>query len=253
MLKPSQLAHQVLARVESFSTFMRLHLFAPTLRRSRKLSIDLSSHKLLCCHIHLFLSRINVVSIHPNTFPQRLDPIFAFIHCVCFCIHIFYISPRLSISSLSRNCLPQSPAFLLFIITHFHRYSYDNLSSHLKMRHFTLPALLASSCSATRLYVSSLSSTNVTTLELTKSRAGSYCLDKIATVNDCGVHPSWLELDESTNTLYCTSESGQGNSTLASYNIEKDGSLAQKSRVATKLGGVSSTVFNNGSALAVAH
>ena len=109
----------------------------------------------------------------------------------------------------------------------------------------------ASICTAARLFVSSYDG-YITTLDVVNGSNG-LSLAWLNATDGCAPRPSWLELDSKTNTLYCTDEGATDQSTVSSYKIEQDGSLTQHSKITTPAGGVSSTVYNNGSALAIAH
>lgn len=112
---------------------------------------------------------------------------------------------------------------------------------------------LASICAASRLYVSSYDG-NITTLDVTTSASG-VSLMWVNATDGCKPKPSWLELDSKTSTLYCIDEGDWDSteSTVSSYRVNQDGSLIQNSKIPIPAGGVSSTVYANGSALAISH
>lgn len=113
--------------------------------------------------------------------------------------------------------------------------------------------LTTSSSLASRLFVASYSGT-VSTLSLHEGHAGSDSLSLIATSTFCTPNSSWLTLDRQRDILYC---SGRGltslNGSLNSLKVQPDGRLVPLDRVLTPIGAVSSVLYADGSALAVAY
>ena len=107
------------------------------------------------------------------------------------------------------------------------------------------------------LYASHYNGT-VSTLQLTgpaPGAANSYNLTVISTIQACGVKPSWLTLQGSPDTLFCSSEN-QPNGTLSAFTINQtDGSLQQAAQIDTLGGGVHNAVYPamNQSLIAIAH
>ena len=123
-----------------------------------------------------------------------------------------------------------------------------------KMRlHFQIPLLggLVTSSVATNLYVSSYSGT-ITSLQLGQNANGSYSLKTVAVNNGSEPNPSWLTKYK--GVVYCADEGlTVPNGSLASYKTSDSGILTQLDRHTVISGPVSSTVYNGGKALAVAH
>lgn len=115
--------------------------------------------------------------------------------------------------------------------------------------HSLVLVALASSAAAVNLYVTSYSG-NVTTFSFERNT-----LKPIAVNQQCGTSPTWLQLEAQNlrkKTLYCVDEGFSAPSTLNSYNINRDGSLAKLSSVVTIPGPVSSVFYNTGKRCAVA-
>lgn len=106
---------------------------------------------------------------------------------------------------------------------------------------------------ATNLYVSSYIGT-ITSLRLTERSNGSYSLRQVAVNKGSEPNPSWLTKDHYNNFIYCADEGlTVPNGSLASYKTSHSGKLTQIDRHSSISGPVSSTVYNGGQALAVAH
>ncbi|RHZ43936.1 lactonase family protein [Aspergillus thermomutatus] len=117
-------------------------------------------------------------------------------------------------------------------------------------------SLFASLASAATLYATHYSG-SVYTLAL-DHRNGNYNLSLASAMTTCGGMPSWLTLDPSTRTLYCSDETGDAttNGTLSSYAVAGDGSLTQLAKVVDIGGGVHSVVYegdHGAKYLAIAH
>lgn len=74
----------------------------------------------------------------------------------------------------------------------------------------------------------------------------------------CGDMPSWLTLDSSTRTLYCSDESGSPskNGSLTSLAVQDGGYLSERAKTVTPGGGVNSVIYTSsggGKHLAIAH
>ncbi|KAG8623350.1 hypothetical protein KVT40_008326 [Elsinoe batatas] len=112
---------------------------------------------------------------------------------------------------------------------------------------------LAAAVSAVNLYATSYSG-NVTSLSLTKGDDGSYSLEVTSTNQGCGVDPSWNTLDAETGIVYCSNEANNNRrSTITSYSTSESGALTPIDTVGTLYNPVSSIVYANGTALALAH
>ncbi|PSK56633.1 hypothetical protein B9Z65_6257 [Elsinoe australis] len=112
---------------------------------------------------------------------------------------------------------------------------------------------LASTVSAVNLYASSYAGT-VTSLSLTQGYNGSYSLQKTATIEGCGVDPSWVTLDSNAGLLYCSDESiNDKKSVITSYLTSENGTLTQIDTAGTIYGPVSSVLYHDGTAIAQAH
>lgn len=131
-----------------------------------------------------------------------------------------------------------------------------------------LVAALASSAQAVKLYVSSYADDgqklgNVRTFELTQGlgsyshghrtgHANAVTVTKIATNQECGSAPSWLEL--SGKTLYCVDEGFQTpNASLNTLTVAADGSLKRIAEIDTIQGPVANQFYNQRGAVALAH
>jgi 6-phosphogluconolactonase (cycloisomerase 2 family) len=114
---------------------------------------------------------------------------------------------------------------------------------------------LASAIAASNLYVSSYGG-NVTSLSL-KAKDNSYELSKDGTYPQCGINPSWLEIDNNRGLVYCVNEVwAGGNGSLSSFTINKDGSLNYVANVSIAGAPVAAGFYGSPSGnrgLAVAH
>jgi len=140
--------------------------------------------------------------------------------------------------------------------------SFLYLSSICK-KHFTmkvqLPLLQALTLStlshATKIYVSSYSG-NITTVSVTPTADGSgnLILAAISSTVGCLPNPSWLELDKNKSTLYCADEGiSTAKANFTSFSISGNGTLQRRDEIVTLNGGVYSTIYGNGSVLALAN
>ncbi|KAI1102191.1 putative isomerase YbhE [Jackrogersella minutella] len=119
---------------------------------------------------------------------------------------------------------------------------------------------LASSASATLLYVSSYAGT-VTTLSLTlpdddsTSGTSAATLEAISNSTGCGPNPSWLTLDYSKNFLFCLDEGLTGPyGGVTSFFTNNDGTLTTLNKLDVIQGPVSIAEFGvGGHGLAIAH
>lgn len=97
----------------------------------------------------------------------------------------------------------------------------------------------------------------VATLNLWQGGPGQYALNVTAFLNgttSCGPEASWLTKYSAKNVVYCVDEAwGQPNGSVTSFNISKDGTLALFDTQVTLGSPVSTVVYNDGKALAVAH
>lgn len=117
-----------------------------------------------------------------------------------------------------------------------------------------LLAALAATGAATTLYVSSYAG-SVTTLSLTKSYS-SYGLTNTSSSQDCGLSPSWLELDKANGILYCIDEGlTTPNGSINTLKTSADGVLTPIEHHDTIAGPVGSIFYNPGkeSAITLAH
>jgi len=117
-----------------------------------------------------------------------------------------------------------------------------------------LLAALAATGTATTLYVSSYAG-SVTTLSLTKSYS-SYGLTNTSSSQDCGLSPSWLELDKANGILYCIDEGlTTPNGSINTLKTSANGVLTPIEHHDTIAGPVGSIFYNSGkeSAITLAH
>ncbi|KAL4742827.1 Lactonase, 7-bladed beta-propeller-domain-containing protein [Aspergillus similis] len=125
----------------------------------------------------------------------------------------------------------------------------------------TLSPTLAKSTSRT-LYATHYSTSSIYVLTLTHSN-NTYSLVETSSLKTCGKYPSWITLDASTRTLYCSDEYGWRNAdqavngSLTTLNVGEDGSLSEEAVTGTAPGsGVHNVVYegNGGEKyLAIAH
>ncbi|KAL5000348.1 Lactonase, 7-bladed beta-propeller-domain-containing protein [Aspergillus recurvatus] len=125
----------------------------------------------------------------------------------------------------------------------------------------TLSPALAKSTSST-LYATHYSTSSIHTLTLTHSNS-TYSLTETSSLKTCGTYPSWITLDTSTKTLYCSDEYGWRNAnqavngSLTALNVGEDGSLSEEAVTGTAPGsGVHNAVYEGEGGekyLAVAH
>ena len=118
-----------------------------------------------------------------------------------------------------------------------------------------LPLAVASTTSATNLFVASYSG-NITTLSLTESN-GTVSLESTFFNPNCGPNPSWLTLDASRGLLFCLNEGlTSPNGSLSSFTINRNGSLSHVKNETTINGPVSGVIYGNPAgkrAIALAH
>lgn len=116
-----------------------------------------------------------------------------------------------------------------------------------------LLSMWLSCVTSTKLFVSSYSGL-VTTLDLAVDCDGTYTIENIAETNGCSPSPSWLTYDATKSVLYCSDEGlTTVNATLSSFKPLSNGTLLQLDKIETINGGVSSAIYGNHTALAVAH
>ncbi|EAW11247.1 lactonase family protein [Aspergillus clavatus NRRL 1] len=103
---------------------------------------------------------------------------------------------------------------------------------------------LFSLASAAHLYATHYSG-SLSTLTLDRAANGSYALSIAASEVTCGGMPSWLTLDATTRTLYCSDETGDASTTgsLSTYTVGRDGALTQTAKVVDVGGPVNSIVY----------
>ncbi|KAI0132680.1 Lactonase, 7-bladed beta-propeller-domain-containing protein [Xylariales sp. AK1849] len=114
---------------------------------------------------------------------------------------------------------------------------------------------LATSSSATLLYVSSYAGT-VTTLDLTlpSGNTSNAALEVISTSTGCSSSPSWLTLDHANSLLYCLNEGLTTPGSVSSFTTNSDGSLVQLDQLEVILGPVSAVIYGEDrDGLALAH
>lgn len=112
---------------------------------------------------------------------------------------------------------------------------------------------LVATAAATNLYVSSYIGT-ITSLQLIEHVDGRYSLEEVSVSNGCEPNPSWLTKDEYSGVIYCADEGlNTVNGSLNSFHTTANGVLSQIDRHSVASGPVSSVVYNDGKALAVAH
>lgn len=106
--------------------------------------------------------------------------------------------------------------------------------------------LLGGQASATYLYVSSYSGV-VTTLSLSEGSNGT-SLTAIASNDQCGSSPSWLQLTDD-GVLYCVDEgfATWPDGTFSSYTTNDDGSIELLDAEITNNGGVSTVFYGKNS------
>lgn len=120
-----------------------------------------------------------------------------------------------------------------------------------------LLAALASSASATRLYVTNYApSTNplgsITTLDL-KEGLGAASISTLSTNQQCGSAPTWLDR-LSKDTIYCVDEGfATPNASINTLTVNADGSLKSVAKIDTIQGPVATQFFNKNKAVALAH
>lgn len=128
----------------------------------------------------------------------------------------------------------------------------DKFFANMRLQHLSLSGLVASTV-ATNLYVSSYIGT-VTSLSLTKSANGTYSLTTVAVTNGSAPSPTWLEKDKKNGVVYSLDEGFTGpNGSISSYKTSASGELTQIDRHPTIGGPVSTIIYNEGKAIAVAH
>lgn len=132
--------------------------------------------------------------------------------------------------------------------------SLSSIYSWFKMRFSKVPLSgLVASGAAVNLYVSSYIGT-ITSLQLSQDAAGLYSLSQVAVNEGSAPSPAWLTLNEESRVLYALDEGLYiPNGSIASYKTSPSGELTQIDRLDTIWGPVSSVIYNEGKALAVAH
>ncbi|PBP18311.1 hypothetical protein BUE80_DR010779 [Diplocarpon rosae] len=105
--------------------------------------------------------------------------------------------------------------------------------------------------SATNLYVSSYAGT-VSTLSLSEA-AGAYTLTTTSVNSVPDTNPSWLTKDERSGLVYLVDEGFTGSSSVSTFSTSRAGELTLLGRSVTVSGPVSSTIYNGGKGLALAH
>jgi 6-phosphogluconolactonase (cycloisomerase 2 family) len=108
---------------------------------------------------------------------------------------------------------------------------------------------------ATKIFVSSYSG-NITTVSINTKTGGTgnLTLTAISSTLGCLPNPSWLELDKNTSTLYCADEGiATAQANFTSFNVASNGTLTRRDEIVTLNGGVYSTIYGNGSVLALAN
>lgn len=125
--------------------------------------------------------------------------------------------------------------------------------------YITITLALATTLSATRLYVSSYTGI-ISTLDLTETHAGAYNLELLTSTTGCSSNATWLHLDVKHHNLYCLDE-GLINATtpgsLTSFKIDpKSGSLEQIQKNTTVAAPVHAAIYttpNGTQLLAIAY
>jgi 6-phosphogluconolactonase (cycloisomerase 2 family) len=95
---------------------------------------------------------------------------------------------------------------------------------------------------------------NIYTLSLDSGKS----LSITSSLKTCGDAPSWLTLDSSTRTLYCSDHSGNAivNGSLTSYSVDQNGRLVELAKTQDVGAAVHSTIYGSKHKrkyLAVAH
>lgn len=123
--------------------------------------------------------------------------------------------------------------------------------------HKLLLAALVSSTNAVKLYVANYALDGpvgqVSTLEFTPG-VGAGDLRTIATNEECGSAPSWLDQTLGPQTLICVDEGFQTpNASINTLSVSQNGTLARIAQVDTIQGPVSTQFYNGKKAVALAH
>jgi len=94
----------------------------------------------------------------------------------------------------------------------------------------------------------------ITTLRFTSGAPLKDALSEVASTRACEPNPSWISLDASRRTLYCT-EGGMvtGTGALKAFRVETDGTLTETSSVPTPRGAAYHIPYGNDNAIAVAY
>ncbi len=120
----------------------------------------------------------------------------------------------------------------------------------------SLSALAVSQVAAVNLWATSYGG-GITSLKLRQGATGEYALNTTAFLNgttSCGPQASWLTKYSMKNVVYCVDEAwGQPNGSITSFNVSQDGTLGLFDTQVTLGSPVSTVVYNDGKALAVAH
>lgn len=105
-------------------------------------------------------------------------------------------------------------------------------------------SLLAGSALAVNLYVT-LGRATVSLLTLNNFN-GNYSLTETMSYAGCGLTPSWLTLDSTAHTLYCSNgECCETLGSLSAYSVGANGLLALTAEVTTDKGGLSSALYGS--------
>ncbi|RDW78568.1 lactonase family protein [Aspergillus mulundensis] len=125
-----------------------------------------------------------------------------------------------------------------------------------------IPGLATADPTTSTLYATHYNTSSIYTLSLTRFN-GSYSLTETASLKTCGTYPSWITLDSSTKTLYCSDEDGYRNAdesvngSLTALSVGEDGSLSEKAVTGNAPGsGVHNVVYEDEEGekyLAIAH
>ncbi len=106
---------------------------------------------------------------------------------------------------------------------------------------------------ATNIYVSSYSGF-ISTLQLDQHPRSGYSLTSISSNNGSEPSPSWLELAQHEDIIFCVDEGlSVPNGSIASYKNTASGKLKLIDRHTTISGPVSTIIYNGGKALVAAH
>lgn len=104
--------------------------------------------------------------------------------------------------------------------------------------------LLASAgANAANLFVSHFEG-EVSTLSLTTTDNATYSLNVTSSSTGCGQLPSWLTLDSDSETLYCTDEWWNEDSTVTAISLGPDGALTDTVQTVAEGGAVHNTLYS---------